>query len=78
VFTSDLPWIWVGYYDGFSSYGCTDIVNEHVQYGDVVNVNFLENLVGIHQVKWIYLNLKLEEKVIDSVGLVIENGRKNH
>lgn len=78
VETKDLPWLWIGYDNGYSSYSVTDLVNENIQYGDLVNIEYLENLTKVNEVKWIYLTHKLEEKVIDSAGLVINDGRKNN
>lgn len=76
ISTSKLPWLWVGVeLNNGKIETVTEIVNNTVDYDDVINKHFLEELTGFKDVKrWIYLNsTTLNEEEFPAEGLVIKD-----
>ena len=76
VSSSHLPWMWIGVEltDG-SVKTLTELVDSSIEYGDCVNVKFLETISGIEDAeRWVYLDSKtLKEEEIPTEGLIIED-----
>jgi hypothetical protein len=74
--STELPWFWIGAEFADRTETVTDIVNNVVQYGNVVDSVFLEEVTGCkHVVSWKYVDVKtLKEREIPSKGIVIEHG----
>jgi hypothetical protein len=70
---SELPWMWVGaMYEDCNVVDYTAVVNEAVQYGVNIDVEWLEDVTHTHDVTWLYLDPKsLEQKEFPSQGFVI-------
>jgi len=70
---SELPWMWVGaMYSDCNVVDYTAIVNEYVQYGVNIDIEWLEDITQTNDVSWLYLDSKsLEQKEFPSDGFVI-------
>jgi|LakMenEpi03Aug12_release.lakeMendotaPanAssembly.Ray.scaffolds.fasta_scaffold2383091_1 hypothetical protein len=76
ISTSKLPWLWIGVeLTNGKIETMTDLVNNSIEYGDVITPEFLEKLTNIKNAKrWIYLkSTTLNEEEIPAEGLVIED-----
>jgi hypothetical protein len=73
--TNKLPWFWIGGELSGKTETVTDIVNEHVRYGNKVTPDFLREVTGYTDIiHWKYIDVEtLEEKEFPSDGFVIEN-----
>lgn len=75
VHANDLPWLWIGIKcPDESIITSTYAVGEQVRYGTHVTVKYLENITGLTDGVWMYIDSKtLEEKEFPSEGFVIED-----
>lgn len=73
---SNLPWLWIGakLNDGKIE-TITEIVNNSIEYGDVISPSFLQKLTEFDNVdQWVYLNsTTLNEEEFPAEGLVIKD-----
>lgn len=76
VCISKLPWLWIGTetVDGVK-YTVTDEVNAAIDYGDIIDTQFMRNVTGLADViGWKYLDpVELVEKDFPSDGFLIED-----
>jgi hypothetical protein len=76
VSISKLPWLWIGTetIDGIK-YSVTDEINSAIDYGDIVDSQFMRNVTGLADViGWKYLDpTELVEKDFPSEGFLIED-----
>jgi hypothetical protein len=81
VSISNIPWLWVG---GTTTNGVdcsvTNELNSAIDYGDIVNAEFINNATGITDViGWKYLDpTELIEKDFPSAGFLIEDDTIKH
>jgi len=70
-----LPWFWIGAEFPHKIETVTDIVNNHIQYGNQITPEFLSEVTGYTNVKmWRYVDVTtLEEREFPPGGFVIEN-----
>lgn len=76
ISTSDLPWLWIGAEltnDKIET--ITELVNNNVDYGDIITTEFLQELSHLQNVKrWLYLDpTTLNEEEFPAEGLVIKD-----
>lgn len=76
VSISKLPWLWIGTetIDGIK-HSVTDEINNAIDYGDIVDTQFMRNVTGLTDVLgWKYLDpTELVEKDFPSDGFLIED-----
>lgn len=72
VHPTDIPWLWIGTVNSLGqSIAWTSIVNERLEYGDHVTINYLSELTGVYE-RWRYIDIQtLEEKDFPSEGITI-------
>ena len=74
---SNTPWLWVGAeLTNGKIVTVTDTLNKHIQYGDVVTIEYLESVTRVDKnvLRWLYLNSKtLNEQEFPPEGLVIQD-----
>jgi hypothetical protein len=73
---SKLPWFWIGAQRENSTdhYTVTDLVNTCVKYNNRVDVSFLEEITGLKNATWSYIDSEtLVQKNFPSEGFLIES-----
>jgi len=66
---SAIPWMWIG--SGEESY--TEIVNQNIVYGALLDKGFLNRITGLCEAEWRYVDAKtLEYLDFPSSGFIIE------
>lgn len=75
IHTDSLPWFWIGItYPDNSSISVTDVINNHIEYGDCVTPEYLSSVTGFKDGTWRYMSAKtLEELDFPSEGFIIED-----
>ena len=73
--SSKLPWFWIGAKTEDNDIETvTEIVNRCIKYGNKIDVEFLEEITGIKDATWTYIDSEtLDEKNFPSDGFLIES-----
>lgn len=72
------PWFWIGAYNDNGVISVTEIVNNSLTDGCLVDISYLESTTGFKDVQWKYIDIiTLEEKEFPSTGIVIEDDTKS-
>jgi len=75
IMVKKVPWLWIGAEVTPGNFlSVTDIVNEHVENGNTVDVEFLESVTNMQNIiSWKYLDAEtLKEQEFPLIGIVIK------